>query len=438
MPLNGNIVPQTYYDDTVDSPYPTTSSPISTATGQILTCSRTGRMWLETSVSPFYVPISLQYQTTSAGAGATTANIRRVNSGAAGNEVAGFEHTGAMQLTDLLSAPMLGTDATGRVHAVASAPAVTIRARNNTGFQINKGQAVRISGAFGQNPTISLAQANAYATTDAVGLAAANIANGSTGSVIIAGTLTNLDTSAFSDGATLYLSAATAGALTATEPSRPNWQMQMGYVERSDSTQGKILVHPNLESTKTEYISDMTSAGVALATLAPMSDSTLIGRGSGLGSGDPGVITLGYGTQMGGLGNQLVTSLSSSQSFITADVTMTNASQFYNITSISLAAGTWFVTGSAVFTAPTNAAITSYTLEIQNSNTSATLASSSSSHGAIATLPVNASASAIVTLSSTTTIAMRGQANVAGRVVKYQSNPANLDKATGIVAVRIA
>lgn len=438
MPLNGNIVPQTYYDDTVDSPYPTTSSPISTATGQILTCSRTGRMWLETSVSPFYVPISLQYQTTSAGAGATTANIRRVNNGVAGSEVAGFEHTGAVVLTNLPTVSALGTDSTGRIIASNQVPTVFATVRNQTGSPIAKGKAVFINGATGQNPTIQLAQANAYETVDCIGLTAELIAHGSTGKVVISGFLDDVNTNAFADGDTLYVSASSAGGLVNTDPKKPNWQMQVGFVEYAHNNHGKILVRPNLESTKTEYITDMTSAGEVLATLAPMSDSTLIGRGSGLGSGDPGVITLGYGTQMGGLGNQLVTSLSSSQSFITADVTMTNASQFYNITSISLAAGTWFVTGSAVFTAPTNAAITLYTLEIQNSNTSATLASSSSSHGAVATLPVNASASAIVTLSSTTTIAIRGQANVAGRVVKYQSNPANLDKATGIVAVRIA
>jgi hypothetical protein len=391
------------------------------------------------NASALFQPFALQWQWTSANAGTTLANIRRINSGVTADAVAGFEHTGAIVFSDILSAPMLGTDATGRVVSVAgaSATSVLVTARNNTGSQINKGQAVRISGALGQNPTISLAQANAYATTDAIGVAAANIGNNSTGSVIIAGTLTNLDTSAYTDGAVLYLSPATAGALTATEPSRPNWQMQMGYVEYAHPTQGKILVRANLESTKTEYITDMTQAGVALATLAAMPESTLLGRGLGSGAGDPEVITLGYGTSMSGLGTTLQTSLSYSSSFIGADVALANANQVYDIASLSLSAGIWLVQANAVFSS-TLAATTQYTLDIYNNSAATTLASCSTSHGTSANLSVNASCSAIVNLASTTTVKMRGVSNLATRVVKYQSNPLTLPNASGIVAVRIA
>jgi len=348
-----------------------------------------------------------------------------------------FAFQNAPYLESILSAPMLGTDANGRVQAVTSAPAVTITARNNTLSQINKGQAVRISGAQGQNPTIELAQANAYGTTDAVGLAAANIGSNSTGSVIIAGTLTNLDTSAFNDGDTLYLSATTAGGLQSTDPPRPNWQMQIGYVEHSHPTQGKILVNTHLESTKTEYIADMTDAGEALATLAPMAEFTLLGRGSGFGSGNPEVITIGYGNSMTGTGTTLSTALSHSSSFIVADFTLVNATQFYDITTLSLAAGVWVVQASAVFTSITAAATTQYTLDIYNSTSATSLACSSASHGAAANLFTNASCCVVVSLASTSTIAMRGAASVASRTVKYQSSIGGLSNATGLVAMRI-
>lgn len=443
MAMQGSIVPRQYYDVNTAAPYPSNAiSGLQGEVGELFTCSATGRTWIISDLSPLWIPLALQYQTTSAGAGTTTANIRRVNSGSAGNVVAGFEHTGAVQLTDLPSAPMLGTNANGRIVSVSTAPAastsnsVRILARNNTGAQISKGAAVRISGALGQNPTIALAQANAYATTDAIGLSSETIANNATGYVIIAGTLTDLDTQAFTDGAALYLSAATPGGLTATEPVKPNWQMQIGTVEHAHPTQGKILVHPNLESVKTDYISDMTSAGETLATLAPMTESTLLGRGSGLGSGNPEVITLGYGKSLTGTGTTLSTALSHASSFIGADVSLVNATQFYNITTLSLAAGVWVVQASAVFTS-TAAGTTQYTLDIYNSTSATSLACSAASHGAAANLFTNASCCVVISLASTSTIAMRGAASVASRTVKYQSNVGGLSNATGLVAMRI-
>lgn len=348
-----------------------------------------------------------------------------------------FAFQNAPYLESLLSAPMLGTDATGRVQAVTSAPAVTITVRNNTGSQINKGQAVRISGALGQNPTIALAQANAYATTDAVGLAAANIPNNSTGSVIIAGTLTDIDTNAFSDGATLYLSASTAGALTATEPVRPNWQMQMGYVEHAHPTQGKILVHPNLESTKTEYISDMTSAGEALATLAAMPESTILGRGSGFGSGDPEVISLGYGTLISGLGTTLDTSLTSASSALSADVTMTNASTWYDGPSVSLGAGTWMI--DSCITAQKGSVSGAGDFAARLSDGTTHYASSESAWNTRAGSMTSISLSARITLASTTTIKVQAVSSFAASAIKaatiYQASGNN---ASNINAVRIA
>jgi hypothetical protein len=350
-----------------------------------------------------------------------------------------FAFQNAPYLESLLSAPMLGTDATGRVQAVTSAPALTITAKNNTASPITKGTVVRISGAQGQNPTIAPAQANAYATSDAIGIAAETISNigQAVGKVMVAGTLEGVDTNAFTDGATLYLSATTAGALTSTEPVKPNWQMQIGTVEHSHPTQGKILINAHLESTKTEYITDMTDAGEALATLAPMAEFTLLGRGSGFGSGNPEVITIGYGNSMTGTGTTLSTALSHSSSFIVADFTLVNATQFYDITTLSLAAGVWVVQASAVFTSITAAATTQYTLDIYNSTSATSLACSSASHGAAANLFTNASCCVVVSLASTSTIAMRGAASVASRTVKYQSSIGGLSNATGLVAMRI-
>jgi len=436
-----------YYAQLLGIPTPTpTKTSAGIFPGELVVCHVTGRVWVgawggaANDACLMVTPYSRDEVTQGSGNYTSVTIADKANFTDGGKllvEGTGkFAFQNAPYLESILSAPLLSTDANGRIVAATSAPAVTITARNNTGSQINKGQAVRISGALGQNPTIALAQSNAYSTTDAIGLAAANIANNSTGSVIIAGTLTNLDTNAFADGATIYLSASTPGALTSTEPAKPNWQMQIGTVEHAHQTQGKILVHPNLESVKTEYISDMTSAGETLATLAPMTESTLLGRGSGLGSGNPEVITLGYGKSLTGTGTTLSTALSHSSSFIGADVSLVNATQFYNITTLSLAAGVWVVQASAVFTS-TAAATTQYTLDIYNSTSATSLACSAASHGAVANLFTNASCCVVISLASTSTIAMRGAASVASRTVKYQSNVGGLSNATGLVAMRI-
>lgn len=349
-----------------------------------------------------------------------------------------FSFQNAPYIESVISAPLLSTDGNGRITAATSAPALTITAKNSTASPITKGTVVRITGAQGQNPTIAPAQANAYATSDAIGIAAETISNigQAVGKVMVAGTLEDVDTSAFADGATLYLSATTAGALTSTEPVKPNWQMQIGTVQHSHPTQGKILVNTHLESTKTEYITDMTSAGETLATLAPMAGSTLLGRGTGSGSGNPESITLGYGNSMTGTGTTLSTALSHSSSFIVADATLANSSQFYDIATLSLSAGVWLVQASAVFTSSA-AATTQYTLDIYNSSTSTSLSCCATSHGAVANLAVNASCAVVVSLASTSTIAMRGAANQASRTVKHQAVVGGQGNASGIVAVRI-
>lgn len=119
-----------------------------------------------------------------------------------------------------------------------------IDARNNTGAAIANGSAVYISGALGQHPTITLARANSEATSLCIGLVTHEIANNATGKVTVLGSVGGLNTSAFADGAALYLSASTAGALTTTPPASPNLSILVGYVTHSHVSEGQILVYP--------------------------------------------------------------------------------------------------------------------------------------------------------------------------------------------------
>jgi hypothetical protein len=115
--------------------------------------------------------------------------------------------------------------------------------RNTTGATLTKGTAVYISGATGQNPTVSKALATSDATSaQTLGLMTADLANNSNGYVTIIGLITNMNTSAYTDGEQLYLSPTTAGTLTATKPHAPDHLVYAAVVEHAHPTQGKLFV----------------------------------------------------------------------------------------------------------------------------------------------------------------------------------------------------
>lgn len=120
---------------------------------------------------------------------------------------------------------------------------VLLPVRNTTGATLTKGTAVYISGATGQISTVTKAIATGDATSaQTLGLVTADIANNANGNVTLIGSLTNIDTSAYADGAQLYLSPTTAGTLTSTKPYAPNHLVYMAVVEHSHPTQGKLFV----------------------------------------------------------------------------------------------------------------------------------------------------------------------------------------------------
>lgn len=127
---------------------------------------------------------------------------------------------------------------------VDSAERIQIVVRNSTGSTLTKGQIVYLSGATGNRPNAVLAQANTEATSSkTIGMVIANIANNTDGQVAVNGTLHDLDTSAFTAGDTLWLSATTAGGMVAnTPPVEPNHAVFIGYVTRSHPNLGRIVL----------------------------------------------------------------------------------------------------------------------------------------------------------------------------------------------------
>jgi hypothetical protein len=127
---------------------------------------------------------------------------------------------------------------------VDSAERTEIIVRNSTGTTLTKGTVVYLSGATGNRPNALRAQAHTEATSSkTIGMVEADIPNNSDGYVATNGTLHNLDTSAFTAGDAVWLSATTAGGITTTVPAEPNHAVFVGYIARSHPTQGRIVLH---------------------------------------------------------------------------------------------------------------------------------------------------------------------------------------------------
>lgn len=129
------------------------------------------------------------------------------------------------------------------VAVAASTTNVIASVRNTTGATLTKGTAVYISGATGQISTVSKAIATGDSTSaQTLGVMTADLSNNSNGYVTIIGLVTDIDTSAYTDGQQLYLSPTTAGALTATKPYAPDHLVYVGIVEYAHANHGKLFV----------------------------------------------------------------------------------------------------------------------------------------------------------------------------------------------------
>lgn len=115
--------------------------------------------------------------------------------------------------------------------------------KNMTGATLTKGTVVYISGANGNKPIVSKALAVSDALSSRTfGLLQSNILNNGVGFCVVIGDLSGLDTSAFTEGAQLYLSGTVAGTYTETKTLAPTHLVYVGKVTRSHPTQGQIEV----------------------------------------------------------------------------------------------------------------------------------------------------------------------------------------------------
>ena len=107
---------------------------------------------------------------------------------------------------------------------------------------VEKGEPLRITGYNVGSGIITVEKADASASAEmpSYGLAMANYSSGATGQMIAVGTLTDVNTSAFSEGDTVYV--AVGGGLTNVKPIEPNLIQNVGFVARSNANNGSIEV----------------------------------------------------------------------------------------------------------------------------------------------------------------------------------------------------
>ena len=138
-----------------------------------------------------------------------------------------------------------------------------VRFQAKAGESLAKGDVVYISSVSGQKPVVSKARANSAATMPSFGLANATVSDNANLEVISFGTFAHGDTSGGAEewefGDILYVSAATAGALTNVKPAgAANFIQNVGKVERVHASSGSIMVAgagrtaatPNLDTGK--------------------------------------------------------------------------------------------------------------------------------------------------------------------------------------------
>lgn len=113
--------------------------------------------------------------------------------------------------------------------------------KNSSGYQINKGMVVRITGSVGDNPLIVTASWNAEMdSANTLGIATETIPNDSFGNVITEGILVGVNTDGMVAGQLLYLGA--NGAFTTTVPTAPSHSVRLGEVLRPQLNNGSIYV----------------------------------------------------------------------------------------------------------------------------------------------------------------------------------------------------
>lgn len=115
-----------------------------------------------------------------------------------------------------------------------------VRCYNNTGSTITNGTPVYVLGSFDESPSIAPADATTLSKAEVIGLATHDIPTGNFGMVTTRGLVSGIDTSSFTAGTKIHLSA--SGGYQELPPTYPYYPTELGWCVVSDATNGYIYV----------------------------------------------------------------------------------------------------------------------------------------------------------------------------------------------------
>jgi len=132
-------------------------------------------------------------------------------------------------------------------HPIEIGMQVIERVYNANAYTILKGQPLyyvgnRTDEAGQESPTVALANATESTKYNVQGLAAEDIPVNSYGQIVVAGVIDGFDTSSLTAGLNFF-AGLTDGALQNAPPSYPNYPMCLGWVIKSDATDGKVIIN---------------------------------------------------------------------------------------------------------------------------------------------------------------------------------------------------
>ena len=175
-------------------------------------------------------------------------SIVEVRQGPAGGSVinAATQSDGTADL-DLLNVETVTATVSGTLTAphIHGNLAGSVYAHIRAGENLAKGDPVYVSGSFGSGstliPIVSRADASNAAKMPAIGIMDEAVANNANGHMVITGTITELNTAAYSVNAELYVAA--GGGMTATPPTAR--AQPVARVERANANNGAVIVKVN-------------------------------------------------------------------------------------------------------------------------------------------------------------------------------------------------
>lgn len=118
---------------------------------------------------------------------------------------------------------------------------VLVKHADNSGLA--NGAVVYVVGSDGTNKTVRLAKADAESTSaNTFGVMSESATGGNKAFCTTFGLVRDINTASLTEGQMVWVSPATAGAMTTTRPTAPNHAVQVGFCIRSHATQGIIFV----------------------------------------------------------------------------------------------------------------------------------------------------------------------------------------------------